>query len=212
MSIIPIANMLTTWKRATSYVLDPVSAGDEHTPDRPYTGASAVQVRVYDGASVTGYVVVTGNTPQANGDTETLTFDGNGFQVTSKLFDYVSEVDSSGIEWVKTRPTIEAKAIARDGSPYPILYALKGPGFPIAYDPRGGATERIWTAHRPEAMEADTVRFLVQYEDTWLPRQGDRIQDDRTGDVYEVQSVTEERAMYTSHWRIMAKRVARPIE
>lgn len=198
MSLFPFATGLVTWRRTTAFVLDSVAVAASHTGDRLPARESVIQVRLT--GTPTGTVTV-GGTVDGSPGTEILTWAGTaGFRLTRKQFTGALTFTLSQSGAV----LISSKAMGAGGDPQLNLYIVKGPGHPVSIEEpsEGNATIR-----RQGDQEASTHRFLVQYEDVWTPRRGDRVTDDRSGDVYEVMRVeTKSGGLYVSHWACKAKR------
>lgn len=200
MSLFPMATALVTWKRATAFVLDEVALSSPLSSDRDPVRQCPIQVRVK--GSPTGTVTVSGDV-DGSPDSEVLTWTGSaGFRTTTKQFDAGSLTFTSSISG---GTLISAKVVGAGGDPQLSLYAVKGPGHPISIEE---VSEGMSPVRRQGGQEEGTHRLLVPYEDVWTPRRGDRVVNDRTGEVYVILK-TEEKAggLYVSHWACKARRL-----
>lgn len=199
MSLFHFSNTLVTWKRVTPYVLNPVTVGGSHAGDRSPARESVIQVRIQ--GTPAGTVTVGGMVNGAPG-TEVLTWAGEGgYRATKKQFTgaLTFTVSQSG------GTVIEAKALGAGGDAQVALYVVRGPGHPVTIE---DITEGGSPIRREGAQEEGTHRILVQYEDVWTPRIGDRVVSDRGGEVYEVHKVEEKAGpLYVSHWACKAVRL-----
>lgn len=199
MSIFFFANATVVWKRATPLVLDSVAVAASHAGDRTPARESVIQVRLQ--GTPTGTVTVAGLV-SGGADTEVLTWAGAaGYRTTRKRF-------TGSLTFTLSQAggtTIEAKALGAGGDAQVSLYVVKGPGHPVTIEE---TTEGGSPIRKQGAQEEATHRFLVQYEDVWTPRLGDRVVNDRSGDVYEILKVEEKAGgLYVSHWACKAKRI-----
>jgi hypothetical protein len=182
MTLFSTATDLVTWRRTTGFVLEPVAVSASLSSDRAPAGEACIQVRLQGNPS--GGVVVSG-TVDGSPDSETLTWDGSGgYRVTRKRF--TGSVSFSVAATGGT--TISAKAVSPGGEPVLSLYTVRGPGHPVS---RETVTMGRSPVRRPGDQEEGSFRFMVQYEDVWKPRKGDRVTDDRTGHVYEILRVEQ---------------------
>jgi hypothetical protein len=63
-----------------------------------------------------------------------------------------------------------------------------------------------WKPTAPGVQRVEGATFLVQYEDTWAPRQGDLIVVDGTSETYEVVGVQPVGGtMIPDHWKVTAE-------
>lgn len=199
MSLFPISSDLVTWKRTTAFVLDSVTVGASHASDRNPVRSAHLQVRL--NGSPTGTVTV-GGTVDGSPETEVLTWAGSsGFRMTRKQF-------SGAITFTLSQSgatTIECKAVGAGGDVQVSLYIVRGPGHPVSFEVinDGGSPAR-----RQGSQEEGRDRILVQFEEVWTPRKGDRVVEERTGDVWEVMKVEERMgALYPEYWACRAKRL-----
>jgi hypothetical protein len=200
MSLFPMATATVTWKRATAFVLDPVALSSPLSSDRAPVRRSPIQVRVT--GSPTGTVTVSGNV-DGSPDSEVLTWSGSaGYRATTKQFDAGTLTFTSSISGGSL---VSAKAVGAGGDPQLTLYTVKGPGHPVSIEE---VTEGTSPIRRQGGQEEGTHRLLVPYEDVWTPRRGDRVVNDRTGEVYDVVKVREAAGgLYVSHWVAKAMRL-----
>lgn len=199
MTLFHFAGDLVTWKRTSAYVLDSVVAWASVPGDRQPVRASLIQVHL--GGTPSGTVTISGLVDGAP-DTEVLTWTGSaGFRVSKKRFTgSLTFAVSAGAQG----GLVEAKAVGAGGEPQMALEVVKGPGHPVTIE---DVTEGDSPVRRQGSQAEGTHRLLVQYEDVWEPRRGDRVVNDTTGDVYEVRRVERKgNGLWTTHWACKARR------
>lgn len=193
-----LTNALVTWTRATAYLLDPRPIAALIACDRVPALASCVQVRV-TGTPV-GTVTVRGMVDGEPGE-ETLSWAGSaGFRMTAKRFAGPIELACDVADGLQ----IEAKALGHGGDPHLVMEIVRGPGHPVTI------TSALSRGETPSQGSQDerTHRIQVPYEDAWTPQRGDRVSNDRTGEVLEVISVDSGgSAMTGTPWNCSARRL-----
>ncbi len=197
------ANSLVTWKRQTSFLLDPVDPqASGHVPDRQPIRKSTVIVTVTLGA--TGTVIVNGTLDGAP-VSQTLTWNGvSDINETTQLFDVVTSLDNF-LSWA-AGAKISAKAGGGAGQPQHSLTTIRGPGWPVTREDVGGRGPQ-WPGNRAgHSGDTPLQRFIVGYEESWRPRRGDIVIEDSTGTEFIVLGVREAGGTFRpNEWHVNAK-------
>lgn len=182
MPITALADRRITVRRRTAHVLDPVAAAASHVATRQPSREATIEVRVTGGTANTGTVTVLGTVGGAP-DSEVLTFAGAGRKATIKRFSALASpaITTTGLADEVAVPTIEASAVAPDGTPVHGAYVVVS-GWPMRMD-RGRPT---WPAPIPGSHQREDTTFYMDATDAWMAREGDTLTDDRTGEVWSV--------------------------
>ena len=199
--IISNAHRTFTVRRKTAFVLDPVASSVSMSLDRQPVRESVLQVRASAGA---GTITITGT--DSNGDpiTDALTFTSGGFRQSVKRFVTV-EPNGIVVAWSGGLPTIEIKSLGADGSlqnqDYPVVS-----GWPMYMD-RSRPSRAIWKGERSGSAEEEPVFILIQWSETWAPREGDILVDDHSNEQFVITgSPLLEGYNRVSHWEAWGMR------
>ena len=108
----------------------------------------------------------------------------------------------AGFSGEATIPSIEIKSVGPDGSRQNELLNLVT-GYPMHLD-RGRGD---WKGERSGSAQRESVLFLVDYTESWAPREGDVFVDDSTGEKFLAVSAPLLRGMLRiAHWEVRAIR------
>jgi len=184
--IISSAHRTFTVKRMSAFILDATSAAVAMSLTRQPVRESMLQIRVYSGTDNTGTVTLNGLDKDGIAISETFTFTTGGYKQSLNL--YVS-IDANGITTTgladeTTKPIIEIKSLGPDGSlqnkPYTVVA-----GWPMYMD-RSRPSRAVWKNERSGSAEEEPVFIMIQWSNTWAPREGDILVDDYSNEQFVV--------------------------
>ena len=184
--IISSAHRTFTIKRMSAFILDATSAAVAMSLTRQPVRESMLQIRVYSGTDNTGTVTLNGLDKDGIAISETFTFTTGGYKQSLNL--YVS-IDANGITTTgladeTTKPIIEIKSLGPDGSlqnkPYTVVA-----GWPMYMD-RSRPSRAVWKNERSGSAEEEPVFIMIQWSNTWAPREGDILVDDYSNEQFVV--------------------------
>lgn len=203
MSVMPMANAITTWTRDTAVLLAAIAVAGAITVTRQPINPVCVRVNVT--GTPTGTVTVSGTVSGAS-DSETLIWAGAaGPRTTSKEFTAITGISTS----LTGGTLIDAIGNGPDGQPRPMLYVVQS-GYPVVIQ---DANFPYNTTLKPGTLQTHSVRLLVDWTDTWTPRVGDIVSDDTMGHtgpgtsaIYRVTAVPAPKRgpLGPSHWQVEA--------
>jgi|6_EtaG_2_1085325.scaffolds.fasta_scaffold51980_2 hypothetical protein len=182
--IISSAHRTFTVKRMTAFVLDAATASATMSLTRQPVRESMLQVRVYNGTTNTGTVTLTGLDISGGAVSEVLTFTTIGYKQSVNLYASVNVggVTTSGLTDEATVPTMEIKSLGADGSLQNASFNVVV-GWPMYMD-RSRPSRAVWKAERSGTAEEEPVFVMIQWSDTWAPREGDILIDNYSAEQF----------------------------
>lgn len=169
-----------TVRRKTALLVGPSAATPSMSPLLQPVRDSVLEVGVQGGSSNTGEVSIQGLVSGVT-TTETLIFSGGGFKQTTRLFSSIVGLTTSGLANEGTIPTVQVRALGRDGSAQEQDYALK-----IGHPASIKSDSEAWRAHVGAGREiVGNGTILIPWDEVWEPRRGDII-DDEMGQRWEI--------------------------
>lgn len=193
-----LADRTVTVIRRTAYVVDPVAAAASVTLDRAPARVGLLRVTLASGTSGTGTVTITGTVGGVAGQSEVLTFTGNGSKSTTKQFSAISTITTTGLADESTPPTLSVQSIGPDGNPQPTSYTLAS-NWPATRSTTSGR----WPSPTQGSSPEQPYVYLIEYTEVWTPRRGDLLRDDSTGEDWLIQTAPLARGpSRRGHWRI----------
>ena len=184
--IISSAHRTFTVKRMTAFILDAIPAAVTMSLTRQPVRESMLQIRVYSGTDNTGTITLNGLDKDGIAISETFTFTTGGYKQSLNLY---ASIDANGITTTgladeTTKPTIEIKSLGPDGSlqnkPYTVVA-----GWPMYMD-RSRPSRAVWKNERSGSAEEEPVFIMIQWSNTWAPREGDVLVDDYSNEQFVV--------------------------
>ena len=199
------ASRYFTFSRRTSYVLVATTATASMATTRAVGEAAYIQIVVAAGTTGSGTVQVVGTNTSGAPQNQTLTFAGNGTQVTAKRYATVSSLATTGLVGEVAVATVAAQAVSADGTPQLILVEVAADR-PVVL---GWTGPFDYPAPTQGTQELDGATVLADYEDVWTPRVDDLATEPATGDVWLVRGVREVRVGFgvrPHHWQLRCSR------
>jgi hypothetical protein len=184
--IISSAHRTFTVKRMTAFVLDASAAAATMSLTRQPVRESMLQIRVYGGSDNTGAVTLNGLDRDGLAISETITFTTGGYKQSVNLYVSINAdgITTTGLADEVTKPTVEIKSLGPDGSlqnkPYNVVA-----GWPMYMD-RSRPSRAVWKGERSGSAEEEPVFVMIQWSDTWAPREGDVLVDDYSSEQFVV--------------------------
>lgn len=202
MPINDLADRRITVSRRTALVLDQIAAASSLAVSRQPASAAAIAVTV-SGSPGSGSVTVSGLVAGAP-DSEALVFAGPGRKETVKRFSQLDPFATTGLADESPAARVSAAAVGSDGSPIEQTVSVVT-GWPARKD--AGAAS--WPAPVPGSAPTEHARFFVAWTDVWVPRDGDLLDDERTGERWLVVGHPAQHgggAYLPHHWELAVKR------
>lgn len=184
--IISSAHRTFTVKRMTAFVLDAAPVSVAMSLTRQPVRESMLQIRIYSGTDNTGTVTLNGLDKDGIATSEVLTFTTGGYKQSTNLYASINTngITTSGLADEVTKPTIEVKSLGPDGSlqnkPYNVVV-----GWPMYMD-RSRPSRAVWKNERSGSAQEEPVFVMIQWSDTWSPREGDVLVDDYSNEQFVV--------------------------
>ena len=205
------ANRFLTFKEKTAFMLDAVTITSTPVANRALKMSSYLQVNISGGTDGSGSVVINGTSPSGSAQNETLTFTGNGVQVTVNRWKEgtTPTFSTTGFTDEATVATISVESVDASGQPQTqeVIVAASRPCIDGNVGTTGGA---IYPAVTPGTHELRRNFVDLDYEETWQPKVGYIASDDETGEIYTVDAVRSIRighGYYNSHWRLILRKL-----
>lgn len=148
--------------------------------------------------TATGTIATTGLVNGAT-TTEIASFDGTlGVRQTDRVFTSIVGMTTTGLAGA----TLSARAVGRDGSPQHGTSAVVS-GWPAAIDPGSPSWPNIVGAGRTQDETRDIV---VAWAETWTPRSGDLITDERGESWIVLGAPKPGGGAIASHWLVKVRK------
>lgn len=185
-----------TLHRPSAFLVESQTVAATLTLARQPGRASKVEVTVSGGS---GTVTVTGTVAGVAGTSEVLTFDGTmTVMQTSALFETIESITTTGL----AGRTISVRAIGRDGSAQVALAVIVS-GWPASLSDGDPSRPSLVL---PGKTENGIGWWTIPWSDTFTPRPGDFIDDER-GQRWEVLGVPKPGGGLTSNpWHVRTQR------
>lgn len=167
-------------RRRSAILVGPAAAAQTMSVLGQPPRESLFEVGLSGGTSSSGEVSLQGLVAGVT-TTETLVFSGDGYKQTVRSFTSLAAVTTSGLADELVPPTVQVRAIGRDGSAQEGISVLRE-GWPA-----GVAKHRSsWRSNVADgSAETGQADMVLAYDETWAPRIGDLIDDD-DGETWEV--------------------------
>jgi len=201
-----LASRWFTFSRRTAYLMSPTTASASMSATYAIPGGgSYIEVTIASGTTGSGTVTISGTDTSSVSANQTLTFTGNGTQVTTTKFATISGITTTDLADETSIATVALQSVSADGTANLISVEVAS-NRPVWFNFSG---QPNYPALTQGTHEMDAAYLRIDREEVWTPQVEDIATDIQTNDQWLVRAVRDVRIGYgarTEHYLLRATR------